>query len=51
MKGLLQIFCNHQADDWAEWLAIMYYIINNRPFSTTKKALYELWMRHVSCAH
>ena len=42
MEGLLQIFRNHQADNWAEWLAVVQYIINSRPSSTTKKAPYEL---------
>ena len=51
MEGLLQIFCNHQADNWAEWLAVVQYIINSRPLSTTKKAPYELWMGHIPRAH
>ena len=25
MEGLLRIFCNHQADNWAEWLAVVQY--------------------------
>ena len=29
MEGLLRIFCNHQANDWAEWLPVMQYIINS----------------------
>ena len=51
MEGLLRIFCNHQANNWAEWLAVVQYIINSCPSSTTKKALYELWMGHVPRAH
>ena len=51
MEGLLLIFCNHQADNWAEWLAAVQYIINSCPSSTTKRAPYEIWMRHVSWAH
>ena len=51
MEGLLRIFCNHQANNWAEWLAVVQYIINSRPSSTTKKALYKLWMGHVPRAH
>ena len=51
MEGLLRIFCNHQADNWAEWLAVVQYIINSRPSSTTKRAPYELWMGHIPCAH
>ena len=51
MKGLLWIFCNHQADDWAEWLVVVQYIINSHPSSTTKRVLYELWMRHNPWVH
>ena len=51
MEGLLRIFCNHQANDWAKWLSLVQYIINSRPSSTTKKAPYELWMGHVPRAH
>ena len=51
MEGLLRIFCNHQADNWAEWLAVVQYIINSCPSSTTKKAPYEIWMGHILRAH
>ena len=51
MEGLLRIFCNHQADNWAEWLAVVQYIINSRPSSTTKKAPYKLWMGHIPQAY
>ena len=51
MEGLLQIFCNHQANDWAKWLPLVQYIINSRPSSMTKRAPYELWMGHVPRAH
>ena len=51
MEGLLRIFCNHQANDWAKWLPVVQYIINSRPLSTTKKIPYELWMGHVPRAH
>ena len=51
MEGLLRIFCNRQANDWAEWLPVVQYIINSRPSSTTKKVPYELWMGHIPRAH
>ena len=51
MEGLLWIFCNHQANNWAEWLPVVQYIINSRPSSTTKKIPYELWMGHIPRAH
>jgi len=51
MENLLRIFCNHQQNDWAEWLPIVQYIINSRPSSTAKKAPYELWMGYIPLAH
>ena len=51
MEGLLHIFCNHQVDNWAEWLSLVQYIINSWPSSTVKKAPYELWMGHIPQAH
>ena len=51
MEGLLRIFCNHQANNWAEWLLVVQYIINSRPSNTTKKVPYELWMGHILRAH
>ena len=51
MEGLLRIFCNHQANDWAKWLSVVQYIINSRPSSTTKRVPYELWMGHIPRAH
>ena len=51
MEGLLCIFCNHQANDWAEWLSVVQYIINSQPSSMTKKAPYELWIGHIPRVH
>ena len=51
MKGLLRIFCNHQANNWAEWLPVVQYIINSQPSSTIKKVPYELWIGHVPRVH
>ena len=51
MENLLRIFCNHQQDDWVEWLPIVQYIINSRPSSTTKKAPYEPWIGYTPLAH
>ena len=44
MEDLLRIYCNHQQNDWSEWLALVQYIINSRPSSTTKETPYDLWM-------
>lgn len=51
MEDLLCIFCNHQQDDWVDWLLVVQYIINSRPSSTTKQTLYELWMGHILPVH
>ena len=47
----MHTFCNHQQNDWAEWLPIVQYIMNSRPSSTTKKTPFELWMGHIPPAH
>ena len=51
MEGLLWIFCNHQANDWAEWLPVIQYIINSWLLSMTRRIPYKLWMGHVLPAH
>ena len=51
MEGLLWIFCNHQANNWAEWLPVVQYIINSHPSSTTKRAPYKSWMGYIPHAH
>jgi Integrase zinc binding domain len=44
VETALQIYCNYQQNDWAQWLLIVQYVINARPLATTKQMLYELWM-------
>jgi transposase InsO family protein len=51
VEMILQIFCNHQQDKWADWLKIAQYMINSRPSSTTKKPPYELWMGFIPRTH
>jgi hypothetical protein len=51
VETILRIFCNHQQDNWADWLKIAQYMINSHPSSTTKKPLYELWMGFIPCTH
>lgn len=51
LETILRIFCNHQQDNWAEWLKVAQYIINSRPSSMTKKSPYELWMGYVPQTH
>src|SRR6266566_9161663 len=51
MEVLLCTFCNHQQNDWAEWLPIVQYIINSCPSSTTKKTPFKLWMGHIPSAY
>jgi hypothetical protein len=42
IKTALQIYCNFQQDNWADWLPIVQYALNACPSDTTKKAPYEL---------
>jgi hypothetical protein len=51
VKTALQIYCNYQQNDWAEWLPIVQYVINARPSATMKQTPYELWMGFVPRAH
>jgi transposase InsO family protein len=51
METALQIYCNYQQNDWAEWLPIVQYAINTRPSATTKQTPYELWMGFIPRAH
>jgi hypothetical protein len=47
----LQIYCNYQQNDWAQWLLIVQYAINARPSVTTEQVSYELWMGFILKAH
>ena len=51
VETILRIFCNHQQDNWADWLKVAQYMINSRPSSTTKKPPYELWMGFIPRTH
>ena len=51
MEDLLRIYCNHQQNDWSEWLTLVQYIINSRPSSTTKETPYDLWMGFTPLTH
>ena len=51
LETILRIYCNHQQDNWADWLKIAQYVINCCPSSTTKKPPYELWMGFIPRTH
>jgi transposase InsO family protein len=51
VETILRIFCNHQQDNWADWLKVAQYLINCRPSSTTRKPPYELWMGFIPRTH
>jgi transposase InsO family protein len=42
VETALQIYCNYQQNDQAQWLPIVQYAINVRPLATTKQTSYEL---------
>jgi hypothetical protein len=29
LEAMLQLYCNHQQDNWARWLPILQYILNS----------------------
>jgi transposase InsO family protein len=51
VETILRIFCNHQQDNWADWLKVAQYMINSHPSSTTKKPPYKLWMGFIPRTH
>jgi hypothetical protein len=51
VETTLQIYCNYQQNDWAEWLPILQYAINTRPSAMMKQTPYELWMGFTPRAH
>ena len=51
LETILRIYCNHQQDNWADWLKIAQYVINCCPSSTTKKPPYKLWMGFIPRTH
>jgi hypothetical protein len=51
VETILRIFCNHQQDNWADWLKVAQYMINSCPSSTTKKPPYKLWMGFIPRTH
>jgi hypothetical protein len=51
VETALQIYCNYQQNDWAEWLPIVQYAINARLSAKMKQTPYELWMGFIPRAH
>ena len=51
VETALRIFCNHQLNDWVEWLPLIQYQINSHENSTTKRVPFEVWMGYTPRAH
>src|SRR6266850_921850 len=51
LETFLQIFCNHQQNNWAKLLLIIQYTMNARPSSMTKKAPFEALMGYIPAVH
>jgi hypothetical protein len=51
IETTLQIYCNYQQSNGAEWLPIIQYAINARPSAMMKQLPYELWMGFIPRAH
>jgi transposase InsO family protein len=51
VETALRIFCNHQSNDWADWLPLVQYQINSHENSTTKNVPFEVWMGYTPRAH
>jgi hypothetical protein len=51
LKATLHVYCNHQQDNWAQWLPILQYILNSQESATTQQIPFMMWMGYLPCAH
>jgi hypothetical protein len=47
LEQYLQIYGNHQQNDWANWLPMAQFVHNSWPSTTTGKMLFKLLMGHM----
>ena len=47
LEQYLQIYGNHQQDNWASWLPMAQYVHNSWPSATTGKTPFKLLMGHM----
>ena len=47
LEQYLQIYGNHQQNNWADWLPMAQYVYNSWPSATTGKTPFELLMGHM----
>jgi Chromo (CHRromatin Organisation MOdifier) domain len=51
LEAALRIYCNHQQNDWAQWLPILQYALNSQTSTTTKQIPFMTWMGYLPHAH
>jgi Chromo (CHRromatin Organisation MOdifier) domain len=51
LEAMLHIYCNHQQNNWAQWLPILQYILNSQISATTKQIPFMTWMGYLPHAH
>jgi Integrase zinc binding domain len=51
LEAALRIYCNHQQNNWAQWLPILQYVLNSQVSATTKQIPFMTWMGYLPCAH
>jgi transposase InsO family protein len=51
LETALRIYCNHQQNDWAQWLPILQYALNSQTSATTKQIPFMTWMGYLPRAH
>jgi Integrase zinc binding domain len=51
LETALRIYCNHQQNDWAQWLPILQYALNSQTSATTKQIPFITWMGYLPRAH
>jgi transposase InsO family protein len=51
LETALRIYCNHQQNNWAQWLPILQYVLNSQASATTKQIPFMTWMGYLPRAH
>jgi hypothetical protein len=51
LEAMLRIYCNHQQNNWAQWLPILQYVLNSQVSVTTKQIPFMTWMGYLPQAH
>jgi Integrase zinc binding domain len=51
LEATLRVYCNHQQDNWAQWLPILQYALNSQALITTRQVPFITWIGYLPCAY